>query len=118
MPVFPFTQAIAAGAEFDPLPGWTQQFPETNGKIKLNHQATAVGLLATWLSGSRTLMQSTPVPAGGTAGVMPSDFAVPPLIEPVRAREKQQLLYRNPTGAPITITGQVDFGPAGGGRRR
>lgn len=113
-----FTQSIAAGATFDPLDVWNYQQIPANGLVKLNHQATAVGLLATFVSGSDQLMQEAPVPAGGTNGVIPSDFTVPAIVDRVKKADRISLRYRNPTGGAIIINGNIDYTAMGGGRRR
>jgi hypothetical protein len=109
MPSLMFTQSIAAGAIFDPLDTWNYQYVPRPGIVKLNHNATAVGLLATWTSGSDQLMQEAPVPAGGTAGQIPSDFNVPPMIDQVGPGDRQSIRYRNPTGGAITVNGIIDY---------
>ena len=113
MPSLPFTQSIAAGATFDPLDGWNYQYVPRPGVVKIVHNATAVGLLATVTSGSDQLMQEGPVPAGGTAGVIPSDQNVPPIVDEVAANDRQSIRYRNPTGGAITVNGMIDYTPVG-----
>lgn len=116
MPSLAFTQSIAAGAVFDPLDTWNYQYATGNGIVKLNHQATAVGLLATFTSGSDQLMQEAPVPAGGTSGVIPSDFTVPPIIDRVSKGDRLSIRYRNPTAGAIIINGNIDITLRGGKR--
>lgn len=112
MPSLTFTQSIAAGATFDPLDGWNYQYVPRPGVVKLLHNATAVGLVATWTSGSDQLLQESPVPAGGTSGVIPSDLNVPPVIDQVAQGDRQSIRYRNPTGGAIIVNGMVDYTPA------
>lgn len=118
MPSLPFTQSIAAGATFDPLDTWNFQYAPTAGIISILQNATAVGLLATITSGSDQLAQESPVPAGGTSGVIPSQFSVAPIIDRVKKGDRLSIRYRNPTGGAIIVNGIVDFTAAGGGRRR
>jgi len=103
MPSLSYTQSIAAGATFDPLETWNYQYTKGAGLVKLNHNATAVGLLATFTSGSDQLLQEAPVPAGGVSGVIPSDFTVPPIIDKDGRGDRLSIRYRNPTGGAITI---------------
>lgn len=109
MPSLTFTQSIAAGATFDPLDQWNYQYVPGPGIVKLNHNATAVGLLATFTSGSDQLLQEAPVPAGGTSGVIPSDFTVPPIVDKVGKQDRLSIRYRNPTGGAIIVNGNVDY---------
>jgi hypothetical protein len=109
MPSFVWSSAIAAGATFNPLDGWNYEFVPRPGVVKYLHRATAVGLVATITSGSDQLLQEAPVPAGGTAGQTPSEFAVAPIIDAVQAGDRQAVRYRNPTGGAITIDGIIDY---------
>lgn len=115
MAQFPWSQSIAAGATFDPLDGYNYQNTPGPGMIKVNHRATAVGLVASIYATDRQVMQEGPVPSGGTAGVTPSDFNVPPIIEPVEGGKRLSIRYRNPTGGAITVDGAIDFAPGGRG---
>lgn len=116
MSQFPWSQSIAAGATFDPLDGYNNQVAPANGAIKVLHRATGVGLVAAIYAGNRQLLQEGPVPAGGTAGVTPTDFNVPPIMERVAKGERLSIRYRNPTGGALTVDGAIDF--AGSGKRR
>lgn len=112
MPSLPWTQSIAAGATFDPLDGWNYQYVPRPGVIKILHNATAVGMLATITSGSDQLMQEGPVPAGGTSGVIPSEFSVAPIVDEVGPNDRQSIRYRNPTAGAIIVNGIIDYTPA------
>lgn len=112
MPAFSWSQSVAAGGTFEPLGSWNYETPPRPGVMKLIHRATAVGLICTWTSGSDQILQESPVAAGGTAGVTPSEFAVPPVIDPIAPFDKQRVFYRNPTGGAITVDGYIDYTPA------
>lgn len=105
-----FTFALAAGAIFDPLDGWNYQLPRKASKVTLIHDATAVGILCTFTALDRQILQESPVPAGGVAGVFPTIFNAP-VIGPtkVAALEKLSARYRNPTAGPVTINVVVDI---------
>lgn len=113
MPSFSWSQSIAAGATFNPISGWNYEFVPRPGVVKYIHRATAVGLVATITSGSDELLQEAPVPAGGTAGQTPSEFAVPAITDGVQAGDRQQVRYRNPTAGAITVDGSIDYTPVG-----
>lgn len=113
MPSFQWSQSIAAGATFNPMTGTNYQYPPRPGMIKILHRATAVGLVCTVVSGSNEVLQEAPVGAGGTAGTVPSEFNVPPIVDRVNAGDLQSIRYRNPTAGAITIDGFYDYTPLG-----
>lgn len=111
MPSLTWSQSVGAGATFNPLDGWNYEFLPRPGLIKILHNATAVGMVVTVTSGSDQLLQEAPVPAGGTAGVIPSEFNVPSITDAVSAGDRQAIRYRNPTGGAITVNGVIDYTP-------
>jgi hypothetical protein len=111
VPSFTWSQSIAAGATFNPVDGWNYEFAPRPGIIKILHRATAVGLVSTVTSGSDQLLQEAPVPSGGTAGQIPSEFNVPSITDPVNAGDRIAIRYRNPTAGAITVDGVVDYTP-------
>jgi hypothetical protein len=113
MPSLVWTQSIAAGAVFRPLDGWQYEYVPAGGAITIYHRATAVGLRVTITSGSDTLQERSPVPAGGTAGVTPGEFQVPPISDEVAAGDRIKINYENPTGGAVTVDGIIDYTPAG-----
>jgi len=113
MPSFIYSQSIPAGGTFNPLSNTNFQYVPRPGIVKYIHRATAVGLVATILSGSDELMQEGPVPAGGVAGQTPTEFNSPPIVDQVAAGDLQTVRYRNPTGGAITVDGIFDYTPIG-----
>jgi len=113
MPSFIYSQSIPAGGTFNPLSNTNFQYVPRPGIVKYIHRATAVGLVATILSGSDELMQEGPVPAGGVAGQTPTEFNSPPIVDQVAAGDLQTVRYRNPTGGAITVDGIFDYTPLG-----
>lgn len=111
MPQLTWVQDVAAAATFEPLNGWQYEYIPFGGAIKINHDAAAVGVVATITSGSDTLQERSPVPAGGTAGVIPSDLDTPPIVDEVAAGDRQKILYENTTGAAVFVQGMIDYTP-------
>lgn len=105
-----FTFPLAAGATFDPLDGYQNQTPRKNSKLTIVQNATAAGVTVTITAQERNILQDSPVPAGGVAGVFPTVFNAP-VIGPtkVMAGEKLQAPYTNNTGAPITVNVVIDI---------
>lgn len=113
MPQLTWHLDVAAGATFQPLSGWQYEYVPFGGAVKINHDADAVGVVATVTTGSDTLMERSPLSAGGTAGVFPSDLDVPPLIDEVAAGDRIKILYENTTVAAIDVQGVIDYTPVG-----
>ncbi len=113
MPNLTWSQSVALGATFRPLDGWQYEYVPLGGAIEILHRATAVGMVATITSGSDTLQERSPVPAGGTAGVIPSVFDVPAVMDEVAGGDRLKILYENTTGGAINVEGVIDYKPAG-----
>lgn len=111
MPSLPFTASVGAGATYQPLAGWQYEYIPAGGVIELLMNATAVGLLATITSGSDTLQERAPIPAGGTAGVIPSAFDVPAVTDMVARGDRIKVLVENPTGGAQTVNGIISYQP-------
>lgn len=112
MPVLTWTQSIAAGATFQPLNGWQYEYIPFGGAIRILHDATAVGIVATVTSGSDTLQERSPVSSGGTAGVLPSSLDVPEVTDMVASGDRQKILYENTTGGAVTVNGFIEYQPS------
>lgn len=113
MPQLTWVEDVAAGAVFRPLDGWQYLYVPFGGIIKINHNAAAVGMVATITTGSDTLQERSPVDAGGTAGVIPSDLTTPPIVDEVAAGDLLKIQYENTTVAAIFVQGMIDYTPAG-----
>jgi len=91
------------------------QYVTGPGLIEIFHRATAVGIVATITAGQDTLMEESPVPAGGTAGTTPSRLSVEPLQDKVATGDYLKIRYRNPTGGAVTVDGLITLTPMSGG---
>lgn len=106
---FTWSQAILTLTQFNPLVNWQYQYAPYGGQIQILHRATAVGLLVTITNGSDTMQERSPVPAGGTAGNIPSVFDVPAAGGFVAAGDFLKIAYDNPTAGTITVDGVIDY---------
>jgi len=111
-----WSQAVLAGALFFPLDNWQQEFPESDVMVELLSRATAVGMVQTTTSGTDTLLEESPVQAGGTAGVLPSRLGTEPFVSKSRMGRRLKHKYRNPTGGTITVDGVITITPLRGKR--
>lgn len=109
MPMFTWSQSIAAGATFLPLDGWQFEFAPRGGRIDVMQRATAVGVVATITAGSDTLLEEAPIQAGGTAGVLPSALNTAPLSEFVAGGDRLKIKDRNTTAGAITVDGIINY---------
>lgn len=106
MPMFTFSQSIAAGATAQPLGSWNYRFPPKPALFELLINATATGIVQNVTTGPESIVQSeSPVSAGGTAGVLPARLNTEPIVDMVSAGEELVLNLRNTTAGAITCNG-------------
>lgn len=113
MPVLTWVTSIIAGGTFQPLNGWQYEYIPFGGAIKILHDATGTGIVATVTSGSDTLQERSPVGAGGTSGVLPSELDIPPVVDMVAAGDRVKIQYENTTGGAVVVNGFIDYRPGG-----
>ncbi len=111
MPSFIFSQSVAAGATFNPLVGWQYQYLPWPAEINVLSRATAIAMVQVFTSGSETIVEESPVQAGGTAGVTPAPLNTPVQGWHAAAGDLLKLNYRNTSGAAITIDGIIEATP-------
>lgn len=111
MPSFPFTSSVAAGATYLPLDGWQYEYLPWPAMVEILLNATAVGMVATVTSGADTLMEESPIQAGGTAGVTPSPLNCPALQDAAAAGDRLKIRARNTTGGAVTVNGIINITP-------
>jgi hypothetical protein len=110
MPRLNFSQALVANVPVDVLAGWQYQYIPIGGVLNICTRSTTATGKQTLSTGSETLAESQPIPAGGTAGQTPTPFTSPVLQERVAAGDRLKLLLVD-TGAS-TVDGFVDYQPA------
>jgi len=111
MPSFIFSQAVLAGATFNPLDGWQYQYLPWPAEAQVLARATAVAMVNTYTSGSETIVEESPTQAGGTAGVTPSPLNTPVQGWMAAAGDLLKLSYRNTSVGTITIDGIIEVTP-------
>jgi len=111
MPSFIFTNLVGSGATFNPLVGWQYQYLPWPAEVNVLARATAIAMVAVYTSGSETIVEESPVQAGGTAGVTPSSLNTPVQGWHAAAGDLLKLNYRNTSGGAITIDGIIEVVP-------
>lgn len=111
MPSFTFTQSVLAGATYLPLDGWQYEYLPFPAMCEILLNATAVGMVGTVTSGADTLMEESPVQAGGTAGVIPSPLNTPALQDVAAAGDRLKVRVRNTTAGAVTVNGIINITP-------
>jgi hypothetical protein len=111
MPSFIYTQSVAAGAVFNPLSGWQYQYLPWPAEVNVLSRASAVGMTQVYTSGSETIVEESPVQAGGTAGVTPSPLNTPVQGWHAAAGDLLKLNFRNTSGGAVVIDGIIEVVP-------
>lgn len=111
MPSFTFSTNILTGATARPLDGWQYEYLPWPAEITVLSRATLIDMLAVFTSGSETIVEESPVQAGGTAGVIPS-----PLNTPVQGwhgagGDRLKLSFRNTNAATNRVDGIIEITP-------
>lgn len=109
MPRLNISQLLAANTPVDVLANWQYQYIPMGGIVNLCLRSTTATTKYTFSSGSETLAESQPVPAGGVAGQTPTPFNSPPLTERVAAGDRLKLLLVDT--AVATVDGFIDYQP-------
>lgn len=113
MPRLVFSTALGAGATARPLDGWQWEYAPYPADVKVILRSTVATDRATISSGSETLQEESPIPAGGVLGVTPTDFNTPSIMWRAAYNDRLKILLRN-TGAASNVDGYIDIQPIAG----
>jgi len=111
MPSFIFSENVPANATVTPLTGWQYVYLPWPAEVTVMARATAVDMVQTYTSGSETIVEESPVQAGGTAGVTPAPLNTPVQGWQAAAGDLLKLTYRNTTAAAIRVDGIIEVVP-------
>lgn len=113
MPQLNFSQALTANQlGFNPLSGWHYEFLPWPAEVILLVRATGVSARITVFSGSETIQERSPVQAGGTAGVTPSELNTPAISFIAAAGDRLKLAIDEVGGLTPTVDGIIIVNPA------
>src|SRR5258708_25534490 len=80
MPQLNISNTATAASVVNVIAGWQYEYLPWPARIKLLIRATIVGVTLVVFSGSETIMEESPIQAGGTAGGTPPELPHPPPV--------------------------------------
>ena len=111
MPSFIFSEAIAIGGSVTPLDGWQYRYLPWPAEVTVMSRSTLVDLVQTYTSGSETIVEESPVQAGGTLGVTPAPLNTPVQGWHAAAGDLLKLKFRNTNAAANHVDGIIEIVP-------
>jgi hypothetical protein len=112
MPQLVFSTTMTANQlGLNPLSGWQYEYLPWPAAIILLVRATDVNERMTVYSGSETIQERSPVQAGGTAGVTPSELNTPAVAFQAAAGDRLKLVIDNTTAGTPTVDGVIIANP-------
>lgn len=115
MPRLPFSQALTANqVGYNPLTSWDFERVPWAAACRLLIDCTDANARLTLRTGSQTIQQRSPVTSGGTAGVIPSELNVDPLVWMASPGDKITMEIDEVAGGTPTVNGVIQVEPMGG----
>src|SRR5258708_16375870 len=112
MPQYLFSNAMTAKQlGLNALAGWQYEYLPWPASVLLLVRSTTTGNRITIYSGSETIRERTPVQAGGTAGVTPSELNTPADSWLAAAGDRLKLVIDEVLGVTPTLTGIIIANP-------
>lgn len=112
MPAFPFSQLFSANQlGVNPLSGWQYEYVPWRAVVKVLMRSTTVGNRAAIFSGSQTIQERSPVQAGGTIGVTPSELNTPAVTFIAQPGDRLKLSIDEVAAGTPTVDGIVYIEP-------
>ena len=111
MPSFIFSQIMVANGTITPLTGWQYEYLPWPAEVTVMSRATTVAVVQTYTSGSETIVEESPVQAGGTIGVTPSPLNTPVQGWHAAAGDRLKLTFRETAAGTPTVDGIIEVIP-------
>lgn len=112
MPQFPFSSLMTANQlGLNPLSGWQYEYLPWPANVILLVRSTTTGNRLTIFSGSETIQERTPVQAGGTIGVTPSELNTPAVAFLAAGGDRLKLVIDEVAGGTPTVDGVIIVNP-------
>lgn len=113
MPQLVFSTLMSANQlGLNPVAGWQYEFLPWPAQIILIVRSTTLGNRMTVYSGSETIQERSPVQAGGTIGVTPSELNTPAVSWIGAAGDRLKLQIDEVLGGTPTVDGVIIVNPA------
>ena len=95
----------------NPLSGWQYEYLPWPAQVIILLRSTTTGNRVTVYSGSETIQERTPVQAGGTAGVTPSELNTPAISFQAAAGDRLKLVIDEVSAGTPTVDGIIIVNP-------
>ncbi len=111
MPSFIFSFLMVANGTNAPLTGWQYLYLPWPAEVTVMARSTLANVVATYTSGSETIVEESPVQAGGTIGVTPSPLNTPVIGWEAAGGDLLKLNFRETAGGTPTVDGIIEVVP-------
>ncbi len=101
MPQLNISNTATAASVVNVIAGWQYEYLPWPARIKLLIRATIVGVTLVVFSGSETIMEESPIQAGGTAGGTPAELTTPPIVFDAPGGDRLKFNVRFPGAATV-----------------
>lgn len=113
MPQLPFSVLMTANQlGLNPVAGWQYEYLPWPAQIIILVRSTTAGNRMTVYSGSETIQERSPVQAGGTIGVTPSELNTPAISFIAAAGDRLKLVIDEVLAGTPTVDGLIIANPA------
>jgi len=111
MPSFTFTPTTAGNDTVNPLSGWQYEYLPWPAHVTVLATSILPGIVGTYTSGSETILEESPIQAGGTAGVIPNPLNTSAITWQAAAGDRLKLNYRDTGVVGDEIQGIIEVEP-------
>lgn len=111
MPTFNFSILFVASTTRNPLTGWQYEYLPWPANITLLVRSTTAGNVIVVTSGSETIVEESPVQAGGTIGVTPNPLNTSAYSWVGAAGDRLKASIREILAGTPTVDGVIEVTP-------
>lgn len=111
MPTFRYSQLMPANGTADPLSDWQYRYLPWPARVEHLNRSTLANVVQIITSGSETIVEESPIQAGGTVGVTPSPLNTPADSWNGAAGDLIKVRLRETGGLAPTVDGVIEVTP-------